>query len=61
MNRIPLALATPLLIFGCGQVGADERNAAALDRAGGQASADAEDILRNAAEPGEVSGQGKAP
>lgn len=51
MNRIPLALTAPLLIISCGQNDAD-RNAAALDRAARQSSPDAEDILRNAAEPG---------
>jgi len=52
MNRVPLALAAPLLIFGCGQDGAADDNAAALERAAGQSGPEAEDILRNAADPG---------
>ena len=52
MNRVPLALVAPLLIFGCGQDGAADDNTAALERSAGQSSPEAEDILRNAADPG---------
>lgn len=51
MNRVPLALAAPLLIFGCGQDGAADDNIA-LQRSAGQANPEAETILRNAADPG---------
>jgi hypothetical protein len=52
MNRVPLALAAPLLLFGCGQNKAADNNAAALDRAAEQSTPEAEDILRNAADGG---------
>jgi hypothetical protein len=52
MNRVPLALALPLLMVGCGQNGAADNNAAALKRAAEQSTPEAEDILRNAADSG---------
>ncbi len=52
MNRVPLALVAPLLIFGCGQDGVSDDNAAALERSVGQSGPEAEDILRNAADSG---------
>jgi hypothetical protein len=52
MNRVPLALAVPLLLAGCGRDGAADNNAAALERAAGQSTPEAEDILRNAADSG---------
>ncbi|HYI38851.1 MAG TPA: hypothetical protein VE053_00865 [Allosphingosinicella sp.] len=61
MNRFPLAFAAPLLMFGCGQDGAADHDAA-LDRAAGQSNPEAEDILRNAADPGgDAEAQGKGP
>jgi hypothetical protein len=52
MNRVPLALAAPLLVIGCGPDGAADNNAAALERAAEQSTPEAEDILRNAADSG---------
>lgn len=52
MNRVPLVLAAPLLLFGCGQNGAADNDAEALDRAAEQSTPEAADILRNAADPG---------
>ena len=53
MNRVPLALAAPLLLLaGCGQNGARDDNAAALERAAEQSTPEAADILRNAADGG---------
>jgi hypothetical protein len=52
MNRVHLALAAPLLLIGCGQDKAADNNAAALERAAGQSTPEAEDILRNAADSG---------
>ncbi|MGZ8284127.1 MAG: hypothetical protein ACXW27_03145 [Allosphingosinicella sp.] len=52
MNRVPMALAAPLLLVGCGQDGAADNDAAALERAAEQSPPEAEDILRNAAESG---------
>ncbi|MEO7178212.1 MAG: hypothetical protein ABIW83_05160 [Allosphingosinicella sp.] len=52
MNRIPLALAVPLLMVGCGQDKAADNNADALKRAAEQSTPEAEDILRNAADSG---------
>lgn len=52
MNRVPLALAAPLLLVGCGQDKAADDNAAALERSAEQGTPEAEDILRNAAESG---------
>jgi hypothetical protein len=52
MTRVPMALAVPLLLAGCGQDSAADNNAAALDRAAGQSTPEAEDILRNAADSG---------
>ena len=59
MKRVPLALAAPLLLAGCGQESAADKEAAALKRAAGQSAPEAEDILRNAA-PG-TNVQEKAP
>jgi hypothetical protein len=60
MNRVPLALAVPLLLVGCGQDNAAEANDAALERSAGQSPPEAEDILRNAADPGgNVQAEGK--
>jgi hypothetical protein len=53
MNRVPLAFAAPLLLLvGCGQKGAADDNAAALERAAEQSTPEAADILRNAADGG---------
>jgi hypothetical protein len=53
MKRVPLALAAPLLaLAGCGQDGAADNNAAALERAADQSTPEAADILRNAADAG---------
>ena len=53
MKRVPLALAAPLLLLaGCGQDGAADNNAAALERAAEQSTPEAADILRNAADSG---------
>ncbi len=52
MKRVPLALAVPLMLAGCGQNGAADNNAAALERAAEQSTPEAADILRNAAESG---------
>ena len=52
MNWVPLAFAAPLLLIGCGQNGAADNNAAALERAAEQSTPEAEDILRNAADSG---------
>lgn len=53
MKRVPLALACPLLLLaGCGQDGAADNNAAALERAAEQSTPEAADILRNAADAG---------
>ena len=52
MKRVPLALAVPLMLVGCGQDGAADNNAAALERAAEQSTPEAADILRNAAESG---------
>jgi hypothetical protein len=53
MKRVPLALAAPLLLLaGCGQNGAADNNAAALERAAEQSTPEAADILRNAADSG---------
>lgn len=53
MKRVPLALAAPLLLLaGCGQKGASNDNAAALERAAEQSTPEAADILRNAADGG---------
>lgn len=49
MKRVPLALVAALLLAGCGQESAADRNAAALERAAGQTTPEAADILRNAA------------
>jgi hypothetical protein len=50
MKRVPLALAAPLLLLaGCGQESAADRNADALERAAEQSTPEAADILRNAA------------
>lgn len=52
MNRVPLALAAPLLLLaGCGQESAADKNAEALGRAAEQSMPGAADILRNA-DPG---------
>lgn len=50
MRRVPLALAAPLLLAGCGQDGAADREAEALE----QSVPEASDILRNAAPGGNV-------
>ena len=50
MNRVPFALAAPLLLIGCGQDGASDNNAAALERAAEQSTPEAADMLRNAAD-----------
>jgi hypothetical protein len=48
-----MALAAPLLLLaGCGQDGAADNNAAALERAAEQSTPEAADILRNAADSG---------
>lgn len=52
MNRVPLALAIPLLLSGCGEDKTADDNEAAFQRAAGQSAPEAEDILRNAADPG---------
>ena len=53
MKRVPLALAAPLLLLaGCGQNGAADNSAAALERAAEQSTPEAADILRNAADGG---------
>ncbi|HEX8514022.1 MAG TPA: hypothetical protein VF688_13065 [Allosphingosinicella sp.] len=53
MKRVPMALAAPLLLLaGCGQDGAADNNAAALERAAEQSTPEAADILRNAADSG---------
>jgi Flp pilus assembly protein TadB len=53
MKRVPPALAAPLLLLaGCGQNGASDNNAAALERAAEQSTPEAADILRNAADSG---------
>ena len=53
MKRVPLAFAVPLLaLAGCGQNGAADNNAAALERAAEQSTPEAADILRNAADGG---------
>jgi hypothetical protein len=52
MKRVPLALAAPLLLLACGQDGAADNNAAALERAADQSTPEAADILRNAADSG---------
>lgn len=52
MNRVPLALAAPLLLLaGCGQDSAADNTAEALERAAEQSTPEAADILRNA-DPG---------
>ncbi|HET9639357.1 MAG TPA: hypothetical protein VFP12_09140 [Allosphingosinicella sp.] len=48
MKRVPLALVASLLLAGCGQESAAEKEAAALKRAAEQSSSEAADILRNA-------------
>ncbi len=50
MNRVPLALAVPLMVIGCGQNSAADNEAAALERAADQSTPEAADILRNAAD-----------
>jgi ribosomal protein L12E/L44/L45/RPP1/RPP2 len=52
MKRVPLALAVPLMLVGCGQDGTADNNAAALERAAEQSTPEAADILRNAADGG---------
>ncbi|HEX8466198.1 MAG TPA: hypothetical protein VF620_00150 [Allosphingosinicella sp.] len=52
MKRVPLAFAAPLMLVGCGQNGAADNNAAALERAAEQSTPEAADILRNAADGG---------
>ena len=52
MNRVTSALAAPLMLIGCGQNGAADNNAAALERAAEQSTSEAADVLRNAAEEG---------
>ena len=52
MKRVTLALAVPLMLIGCGQNGAADNKAAALERAAEQSTPEAEDILRNAADSG---------
>ncbi|HYW14942.1 MAG TPA: hypothetical protein VE891_02155 [Allosphingosinicella sp.] len=52
MKRVTFALAAPLLLIGCGQSGAADDNAAALERAAEQSTPEAADILRNAADGG---------
>ncbi len=49
MKRVPLALAAPLLFIGCGQESAADKDEAALERAAGESTPEADDILRNAA------------
>ena len=52
MKRVPLALAAPLMLAGCGQNSAADNQAAALERAAEQSTPEAADILRNAADGG---------
>jgi hypothetical protein len=53
MKRVHSALAAPLLLLaGCGQNGAADNSAAALERAAEQSTPEAADILRNAADGG---------
>lgn len=52
MNRVPFALAVPLMLIGCGQNSAADNRAAALERAAEQSTPEAAEILRNAAESG---------
>lgn len=53
MNRVPRALAVPLLLIaGCGRNSTADDNEAALKRAAGQSTPEAADILRNAADGG---------
>lgn len=52
MKRVPLALAVPLVLIGCGEDKAADENAAALRRAAEQGDPEAAALLRNAAEPG---------
>lgn len=52
MKRVTLALAAMLMLAGCGQDGAADNQAAALERAADQSTPEAADILRNAADDG---------
>lgn len=52
MKRVLMALAALPTVVGCGGNGAADDNKAVLDRAAGQSTPEAEDILRNAADSG---------
>ena len=52
MKMLPFALVAPLMLIGCGQQGAADNSAAAIERAAEQSTPEAADVLRNAADHG---------